>query len=136
MTPDLNPSRPFPSELLTDLYYPSESDEPIAYVDYSIEAPAPLTSDQLHQYLGIDPETRVEEMPEADFWQPLISEEDWYGDEERARTAQSRKVQEAIHQCLTNRQVFRVGETEVDVYLLGQQPNGHWAGLKTNVVET
>jgi hypothetical protein len=38
---------------------------------------------------------------------------------------------------LSGVKVFKVGdEAERQVYLVGQAPDGRWAGLKTTVVET
>jgi hypothetical protein len=37
---------------------------------------------------------------------------------------------------LTDLRVYRVGSTDIDVYILGKHPSGAWLGLKTKVVET
>jgi len=136
MTPDSPlPQNPF-AELLTDLYYPSESDEPVAYVDYPITFDPPLSVSQLKNFLLITPEVFTEEIPESQFWEPVVTEQDWYGEEEKTRTNRFRELQQRVTQFLTDRQAFRVGQTEVDLYLLGRKADGHWAGLKTKVVET
>ena len=83
----------------------------------------------------LPPAVSVEERPEADFWQPVTVNEDWYGDDEKARTAKFEQLQKAV-EPLTDRQLFRVGQTEIDLYLLGRVPDGSRAGLKTKVVET
>lgn len=124
------------SALLADLYYPSESDEPIEWVDFAEPAETPLTADSLKALVKADPAAKAEERTEEDFWAPLVEEQDWYEEEEKATVERFKALREEINRHLTCRQVFRVGETEVDLYLLGRDEKGHWAGLKTMVVET
>jgi hypothetical protein len=78
----------------------------------------------------------VEEMPEADFWEPVTTQQEWYEEEEKKRTATFQALKEVVDQTLTVRQVFRVGETEMDVYLLGRQESGDRVGIRTKVVQT
>lgn len=122
--------------LLADLYYPSESDEPISFVTGPPAQEGPLTEIQIKEWLQLPAEKQLEERPEEDFWTPVTEEKDWYGDEEKAQANRFKQVRTAIEQLLTDRQVFRVGETEIDLYLLGRQTDGSWAGLKTLIVET
>lgn len=122
--------------LLTDLLYPSESDEPIDVVTCYLKQPEPLIVTQIKEWLLLPPSVYVAETPEADFWEPVVTQQDWYGDEEKARTDKFGQLKEAIEHTLTVRQIFRVGDTEIDVYLLGLQENGERAGIKTKVVQT
>lgn len=121
--------------LLTDLLYPSESDEPVEWTTCPLTTDGPLTVSQVKDWLILPPAVFVEERPEADFWQPVTVTEDWYGDEEKTRTANFEQLKELL-QSLTDRQVFRAGDTEIGLYLLGRLPDGSRAGLKTMVVET
>jgi len=132
-------SSPFSDQagpLLPDLLYPSESDEPIETVTCYLKQNDPLTVSQIKDWLMLPPAVYVDEIPEADFWEPVTTEQDWYGDEEKARTTRFQKLQETIESTLTVRQVFRVGESEMDVYLLGRQHDSERAGIKTKIVQT
>lgn len=122
--------------LLTDLLYPSESDEPIEPVTCYLKQDEPLTVSQIKDWQMMPPSIYVEEIPEADFWEPVITEEDWYGDEEKVRTARFREIKQIIESELSVRQVFRVGESEMDVFLLGRQADGERAGIKTKIIAT
>lgn len=124
------------SPLLTDLLYPSESDEPLEPVTCYLKQAEPLTVSQIKDWQMLPPSVYVEEIPEADFWEPVTTEQDWYGDEEKKRTATFQELKKRIEKELTVRQVFRVGESEMDVYLLGRQANGERVGIKTKVVFT
>lgn len=122
--------------LVQDLYYPSESDEPIELVVWPLAGTEPLTVSQVKQCLMIPPDVLVEESSEAAFWEPVLTEQDWYEAEEKQTVARFRTLKEEIEKQVSERQVFRVGQTEIDVYLLGKKAEGGWAGLKTKVVET
>ncbi|MBD2757796.1 nuclease A inhibitor family protein [Spirosoma validum] len=124
------------SPLLTDLLYPSESDEPLEPVTCYLKQPEPITVSQIKDWQMLPPSVYVEELPEADFWEPVTTEQEWYGDEEKARTAKFQELKQLFEKELTVRQQFRVGETEMDVYLLGRQTDGERVGIKTKVVVT
>lgn len=136
---DQKPATDFATQvtpLLTDLLYPSESDEPIEVVDTYLKMAEPLTASHIKDWLMLPPSIYVEEMPEADFWAPVTTVEDWFGDDEKAHAHQFQQLKETLEKLLTDRQVFRVGDTEIDVYLLGKPAEGPRVGLKTKVVET
>lgn len=122
--------------LLTDLLYPSESDEPIEPVETYLRMAEPLTVSHIKDWLMLPPSRYVEEIPEADFWEPVITIEEWFGAEEKAKADQFQKLKKTLDILLTEHQVFRVGQTEIDVYLLGKPKDGPRVGLKTRVVET
>ncbi|WP_128543581.1 nuclease A inhibitor family protein [Larkinella soli] len=135
MSEETTPKPPV-SDLLEGLFYPSESDEPVEFVTFSVCPDPPLTVGRVKEVLLITPETFVEEIPEDQFWAPVVNEEEWFGPEEKERASRFRKLQEVVQEQLAHRQAFRVGKTEIDLYLLGARPDGTWAGLKTLVVET
>ncbi len=134
--PDLNQFAEKAGPLLPNLLYPSESDEPLELTTCYLKQAEPLTVSQIKDWQMLPPSVYVEEIPEADFWEPVTTQQDWYEEEERKRTATFQAVKAVVEQTLTARQVFRVGETEMDVFLLGRQEQGDRAGLKTKVVQT
>ncbi|ARK12081.1 nuclease A inhibitor family protein [Fibrella sp. ES10-3-2-2] len=123
--------------LLADLLYPSESDEPLEPVETYLRMAEPLTVSHMKDWLMLPPSNYVEEITEAEFWEPVVTMEEWFDDEEKAKTAQFQKLKETLEATLTDRQVFRVGKTEIDVYLLGKLKEGEpRVGVKTRVIET
>ncbi|RYF54816.1 MAG: nuclease [Cytophagaceae bacterium] len=123
--------------LLTDLLYPSESDEPLERVETYLRMAEPLTVSHMKDWLMLPPSNYVEEITEAEFWEPVVTIEDWFGDDEKAKAAQFQKLKTYLETTLVDRQVFRVGQTEIDVYLLGKPKEGEpRVGLKTKVIET
>lgn len=122
--------------LLENLLYPSESDEPILFTHCYLKQETPLTGSQIEEWLMLPPSVFVEEIPEEEFWKPVTTVEEWYEEDEKIRTETFCKLQQVIEQHLSVRQVFRVGNSEIDVYLLGRTTEGDRAALKTKVIET
>lgn len=122
--------------LLTDLLYPSESDEPVTFVTCYLSQEAPLTEVQIKEWQMVPPSVYVEEGSVDDFWAPVLTNENWYGDDEKKRTATFQKLKAILDAQLTGQQVFRQGKTEITVYLLGRQADGTRAGIQTTVVES
>ncbi len=122
--------------LLTDLLYPSESDEPVTFVTCYLAQEAPLTEVQIKEWQMVPPSVYVEEGSVDDFWGPVLTDEDWYGDDEKKRTATFQKLKTLLDAHLTGQQVFRQGKTEITVYLLGRLADGTRAGIQTTVVES
>ncbi|HWE97293.1 MAG TPA: nuclease A inhibitor family protein [Tepidisphaeraceae bacterium] len=127
--PSTNPPPP-QDELLevlrkaTDgLLYPSESDEPFEPFRWKRTADDPAKEVAAPARAG---ET-VREQSVADFFGALEDSDD------AARFAGLRR---ALESKLAGLRVFRVGDIEVGVYLIGRTPDGDWAGLHTTSVET
>jgi hypothetical protein len=135
-TPELTQFAEKASPLLPDLLYPSESDEPLELTTCYLKQAEPLTVSQIKDWQMLPPAVYVEEISEADFWEPVTTQQEWYEEEEKKRTATFQALKEVVDQTLTVRQVFRVGETEMDVYLLGRQESGDRVGIRTKVVQT
>lgn len=67
---------------------------------------------------------------------PLVQEQSWYGDAEKADAAKNRALRDVIDRTLMNARVFRVGDRKLSVYVVGQVKDGGWAGLVTTAIET
>jgi len=78
----------------------------------------------------------VEEESLDDFFGELTKEEDWHGPEEKADAKKYQSLLKAVKEHLSGAKVFKVGEREKAVYIVGKTPEGDWAGLKTKAVET
>jgi len=102
------------------LNYPSESDAPfVLYYN-------PSNDDMLAKVIPSD-KTRVTETSVDDFFAELVAGEDG---------AKFQRLRRVIESRLAGVRVLRIGEIEVDVYLVGRTPGGAWAGLHTTSVET
>ncbi len=71
-----------------------------------------------------------------DFFAPATEEQDWHDEEARARVRKFQALVKFLKERLTDVRVFKVGDAEADVYVIGRTASGDFAGVKTKVVET
>jgi hypothetical protein len=116
-----------------DLLWSSESDEPFEIVTWpqgtEIE-PTALFGDL------VDSDAPIETMTLTDLFAPILTIEDWYEAAELAQVNRYTELLHAIESHLAEPQVFRVGEVEIAIYIVGKTPDGDLVGLKTHAVET
>jgi hypothetical protein len=123
-------------ELLTDLYYPSESDEPIEFFFTEENYILPIIGNDFRMLLKLAEDIIIEPLDIEQFWNSVTEINDWYGEEQIAKTKQFEKLKNTLFEHLENVQGFRVGEIEIDVYLFGNNSDGEIEGIKTMLVET
>jgi len=108
------------------LLYMSESDEPFEVVDWP--ASGELTSDELLRLSGNASGIPVTQQPVAQFFDDAMAQQE-------DDAAALGNLRAAIEGSLANPKVFRVGETEIAIYIVGKEGN-RWTGVKTKAVET
>ena len=119
------------SILSKDLLFPSESDfplEPFTWESATITPEIILTRSQKPA------DTAIESINLEDFFAPVMTDEDWFDDEDRQVAQRFRDLKTAIA-TLENVQVFKVGTIEIDVYIVGAI-GSDLVGLKTTIIET
>ncbi|PZO36084.1 MAG: nuclease [Pseudanabaena frigida] len=119
------------STLSKDLLFPSESEYPLE--PFSWES-ATLSPETILERSLQPLDTPIESVTLEDFFAPVVTDQDWYDDEDREIAQRFRDLQGLIA-TLENVQVFRVGTVEIDVYIVGAI-GSDLVGLKTTVVET
>lgn len=112
----------------------SESDYPLEA--FLWETTAPATPEKVIQLTSHPQDTPVEVVDIDSFFSVATTPEDWHGDEEKAIVGRFKKLLEIIKSSLKNPQVYRLGQIEIDAYIVGETPTGDLAGLSTKVVET
>lgn len=114
------------------------------------QLPLPLTEQPLTPYLqGVPVEPALAVAPEPvtlatqatpvdvdAFFAPAIQIPAGYGPEEQAIAQRYQQLAQWLKARLTNLKVYRQGDREIDIYILGQTPDGHILGLQTKAVET
>ena len=70
------------------------------------------------------------------FFAAATEEQDWQDADARARVKKFQALVKYLKDNLSGIQVFKVGDTEADVYVVGKTASGNFAGVKTKVVET
>jgi hypothetical protein len=117
------------------LTYQSETDAPWKVFTWPAAAgsPGPEAVRRLGRH---KPGTRASARSVDELFAPLVAEQDWFGDAEKADAAKYQGLLAAVKQHLQNPVVVRVGARKVTVYVVGRDPAGGWSGLKTSAVET
>jgi hypothetical protein len=117
------------------LWYMSESDYPL--VPVRVEGPDEPSHARLRELAGAGADARVETGGLEDFFADSAAVRmPVEGSGEPARAASFRGVVRALEQNLSDLRVYRVGEVNIPVYVLGRGRSGDWLGLSTRVVET
>lgn len=115
------------------LWWQSESDYPWQTVYW--ENVDDINS-KLRELVNCALETKIEVQELDSFFEQVTEEQDWYNDEEMAECRRYQALVNLLTTCLTDVHVYRVGETEINVYVLGKVASGAIAGLSTISVET
>lgn len=112
----------------------SESEYPFEV--FLWEDAAPATPQKVIQQTNHPQDTPIKIVGIDDFFKVATTEEDWHGEEEKAIVKRFQALVQTLKENLSNLQVYRLGEIEIDVYVIGQTPSGDSIGLSTKVVET
>ncbi len=118
------------------LLFMSEADyplEPFRLEGVGADGPADAG---LRELAGRPSDARVEVVTPEHFFRAAISEPDWKRGEKLAEARRFQNLLRILKAELSDPRVFRVGEVDIAVYVLGRSPSGDWLGLSTRVVET
>lgn len=116
------------------LLFMSESEYPCVAFLWSDIAPA--TPEKVLQQIKHPIDTPVKIVGVDDFFGLETTPEDWHNEEEKETVKRFQTLVLTLKENLSNLQVYRLGEVEIDVYIIGETPAENLAGLSTKVVET
>jgi len=116
-----------------DLLWSSESDFPWEIVTW--QQGTQITPTALFSDVD-DADRSIESITLTELFAPILTAEDWYKAAEIAQVNRYTELLHAIESNLAEVQVFRVGEVEIAIYVVGKTPTGDLVGLKTHTVET
>lgn len=130
--------------LLTDLktatenlVYISETDAPFEPFVWKTEQPVTeIRVEDVLKFAGQKADAKTAEKTLDEFFRHLTEMQDWFGDEEKAQVEKFLKLKELLSTKLKNTKVFKVGDVQIDVYIVGIDDKGNLAGVKTKAVET
>jgi len=125
------------------LLFPSESDFPFVFVQWAgaaanceVREPHCVTPEAIATLSGHAAGTAVETVTLDEFFKPVATMQDWFGDDEKAEMKQYQALLAVLKKNLTDVAVYRVGKTDVDAYIVGKTAAGDLAGLSTKLIET
>ena len=118
-----------------DLLYQSESDEAFEVIHWKDEADS-ITKNTILNIVKCNTGTPIERLSIESFFKDLVVEKNWYGEEEMADVLKYRNLKEIVSNELSVAQVFRVGQTEITILLIGKSGKDDWFGIRTRAIET
>ena len=118
------------------LLFMSESDYPFETVAFPTDKLSRLEAQSLKQALGLPPETGIENQELTYFLRNQTRELPDFSEEDKLRAQRFRELEKTLQQELQDVVVFRVGQTQVEAYVLGKMADGRIGGLKTQLIET
>lgn len=120
--------------LTEGLSYQSESDYAVEPYVRGAGDGAPTAKEFAAGREGED--AAVRELDFDSFFGNYTDEQDWWGEEERAVARKFQALVAFLKENLKEIKVYRVGDVEADVYIVGKTASGDFAGVKTKIVET
>jgi len=121
-------------EACQGLIYTSETDAPL--VAFQNETVGPLTKEHLLRLIKREQDTPVEERSFADLFVRLTRIQDWFGELELARAKKFLELQRLLEENLSDLKVFRIGQVQIHIYVVGLDTDRRLLGFTTQVVET
>ena len=117
------------------LLFMSESDYPLEPFRLDARGPEPDLA-RLRQLAGAPADARVEVTTPEKLFAVAAGQQPWKGEAELSTARRFRRLLGVLGAELGDLRVYRVGEVNIAVYVLGRSPSGSWLGLSTRVVET
>ena len=130
MTPDLQSIKKAAEGLL----FISESDHPFELV--LIEDKPASISNKIIQLAKKPAGTAVEKQDLDYFFRNMIKVYPEFSTAQKITAQRFSSLVKVLRENLTDIHVYRVGEVQVDAFIIGQLKNGQYAGLRTKLIET
>ena len=138
---ELTKKEPAENKLLDDLInltkgllYTSETDAEIK--PFIGEKAVSVTQEEVLRQIKNAGQAIVAVLTSVDFFSPLTEIQDWFGEEETQIAQKFARLKEFLEQNLKYLKVFKVGEKELVIYIVGLDAENTLAGVKTQSVET
>ena len=117
-----------------NLFYISETD---AEIQPFIGQPATaVTMNDILRQTEKSPSEKVEERDFEQFFERLTKIQDWFGDEEKEKAKKFAALRDLLTENLKDLKVFKVGNIELEIFIVGLDEQENLIGVKTKAVET
>ncbi|WP_210489872.1 nuclease A inhibitor family protein [Rufibacter aurantiacus] len=118
------------------LYMLSETDAPFEPLDLGQQPSEGFNGERLLSLLSKPADSPVEEQELSYFLRNMTKVWEGASAEKQAEIERFRQLQGLLLATLTMVKVYRIGQTQIEAYLLGWTPDNLLIGLKTLQVET
>jgi hypothetical protein len=116
------------------LLFMSEADYPFEIVSWG--AMNELAFDYLRARAGVARDAPVQVVSAEKFFANAVSEPNWKAEDELAVARRYQNLLRLLEEKLEDLKVYKVGEINIAVYIIGKDESGNRVGLSTRVVET
>jgi hypothetical protein len=90
----------------------------------------------LHVITNTAADSPIEAIALSHLFRNVAEVKEWHDDTQKAEVTKFQALVQTLETNLTDLQVYRVGTTEIDVYIVGKSESGTPAGLHTKLIET
>ncbi len=116
------------------LIYISETDsEVLPFIGGRSET---VNIESLLKQINAASDIKVKEITFEDFFENLITIQDWFEAEEKETAEKFLKLKKLLEENLKDLKVFKIGKIEIEVYVVGLDEENNLLGIKTEAVET
>jgi hypothetical protein len=121
-------------QAIAGLLFMSEADYPFS--TFRWKGYIELTEAYLREQAGSSADAPVKVKTVDELFRVAVSEPAWKGEAELALAKRYQSLVRWLKKSLSDLRVYRVGEINIRVYVVGRSPGGSWLGISTRVVET
>ncbi len=121
-------------EITGGLFYMSETDAEI--LPFSGKKAQTVSSAELLNQIERKKDSHVEEKDFTEFFARLTEIQDWFGEEEKAAAQKFEALKSLLQNNLRDLKVFKIGEIQIDIYVVGLDAENALTGIQTKAVET
>lgn len=121
---------------LSGLLFRSESDYPLEFISWQRKPDTAVDDNFVREQLRAGQDANVEEADAEELLDNCCKIEPWFVEEELAVAQGFQRLRQLLNQHLKNLRLFRVGNIEVTVVLVGEDEQGNLIGFKTTSIET
>ncbi len=121
-----------------DLLFMSESEYPFEAFFWQAENQdkKDITTELISQKTAHPPNIPIQFTDVDSFFAIATTEQDWHNSEDRDTVSKYQNLVKVIKENLIDIKVARLGDIEIDVYIIGKTSDFNFAGLSTKVIET
>ena len=123
-------------EAAKGLLWMSESDYPLEALIWEFGEKILLDNEVVLKITKHSLDTPVKVIEFDTFFQHVVTHQDWHNSEEADTVNRYQELVRIMKQYLSDLKVYKVGEIEIDVYIIGKTDAGDYAGVATVSIET
>jgi predicted ATPase len=118
------------------LLFQSESDYAIEPFGVEGNDKKTISAEDLLKATGSKAKGTTKQMSLEEFFKNATTEQDWQDAQARQTVKRFQALVKILKDKLSDINVYQIGDTEADVFVVGKTASGDFAGVSTKVVET